>query len=383
MIDSDDEMMMDIDNSKRKMPHPGATTPSLPKNSSDSSDLAYWLQRTLRDALYGRVYSAVVLKRRSPSAPCSHHNPSNPWAEWEVTKERVAVKEMSWFKIRTIRGQEDPLKEVASMQYLKRFHQRLHDPRREVNDDPTSSSSMESFLQTKNLMIRTRLMMVLDVLSDEEFLYSVMPFCDGSELFDLVDNRKRFTEGKCRYWIHQILMGIESLQVAGVCHRDMSLENLMTDSSGRSMVIDMGMALRVHFQSDNHLIESRQDNERYLITRQAVCGKWNYMSPEILDNRVPFDGYGVDLWAVGVILFIMLTGFPPWERACRRTDERFRLISDGYLQPLLAQWGLHLSGDAVDLLQRMLFLNPRDRLSLNQIRAHPWMLLPVELPPHE
>ncbi len=157
----------------------------------------------------------------------------------------------------------------------------------------------------------------------------------------------------------------------------------MTDSSRRSMVIDMGMALRIHFQSDNgdDVFVNCRDKDRYLMRRQTICGKWNYMSPEILENRGPFDGYTVDLWAVGVILFIMLTGFPPWEQACQRRDERFKYISNGYLQPLLKQWGLPLSGDAVDLLQRMLFLNPQDRLSLCQIRAHPWMQMPVEPPP--
>ena len=73
------------------------------------------------------------------------------------------------------------------------------------------------------------MIMVLDVLFDENFLYSVMPLCDGSGLFDVLDNRGRFTEGECRYWIHQSLMGSESLQVVGGCHRGMILENILND----------------------------------------------------------------------------------------------------------------------------------------------------------
>jgi serine/threonine protein kinase len=62
---------------------------------------------------------------------------------------------------------------------------------------------------------------------------------------------------------------------------------------------------------------------RFLVTPQGTCGKWIYMSPEIYKNATPFDGFAVDMWAAGVILFLMVTGFPPWDRACN-TDERFR-----------------------------------------------------------
>merc|ERR1719253_1464100 len=113
--------------------------------------------------------------------------------------------------------------------------------------------------------------------------------------------------------------------------------------------------------------------KRYLMKPQGTCGKWHYMTSEIMRNKEPFDGHAVDMWAVGVIMFLMLTGFPPWERACR-TDERFKYMSAGYLVQMLSEWEIGLTSDAMDLLQRMLFLDPKDRLSLEQVRAHPWMV---------
>ena len=104
------------------------------------------------------------------------------------------------------------------------------------------------------------------------------------------------------------------------------------------------------------------------------------MSPEIYKNTEPFDGYAVDMWAAGVILFLMLTGFPPWERACM-SDERFKYMTAGYLVQMLTEWNLGLSADAMDLLQRMLFLDPKDRLSLDQVRNHPWMVAGFRAPP--
>jgi len=176
----------------------------------------------------------------------------------------------------------------------------------------------------------------------------------------------------------------------------MSLENLLVHQNG-ALIIDMGMCLKIPYaQSDTALsdtfngmnlgatnggvpvndypfIVNGQTQPRHLIAPQGTCGKWIYMSPEIYKNEEPFDGFAVDMWAAGVILFLMLTGFPPWERACM-TDDRFKYMTAGYLVQMLTEWEIGLSSDAMDLLQRMLFIDPKDRLSLEQVQAHPWMV---------
>lgn len=199
-----------------------------------------------------------------------------------------------------------------------------------------------------------------------------------------------------------VFQGLEGLQRAGICHRDMSLENLLVHKNVVCLIIDMGMCLRVPqaesttdiSQSMNSMslanggdaqqpggssIGGGKSGPRALLTPQGTCGKWIYMSPEIYKNKDPFDGFAVDVWAAGVILFLMLTGFPPWERACG-TDERYKYMSAGYLVQMLTEWELGLSSDAMDLLQRMMWNDPKDRLSLEQVRAHPWMQGPA-IPP--
>lgn len=80
------------------------------------------------------------------------------------------------------------------------------------------------------------------------------------------------------------------------------------------------------------------------------------MSPEILNSSPSFDGHAVDLWAVGVILFMMLTGLNPWAMA-RDTDAQFKYMSDGYLEQILTEWDMGLSHDAmVNILVRILML---------------------------
>jgi len=344
---------------------------------------AYWLQRTIREAIYGRVLFAVVLKRR-PRAVAAADG-----AEWEVTSDHCAVKEMAWQHIRRERNRlaEDPIKEVSAMQHIKNWFEAS-----KQKSDILPTSGDTSVAESFQSMRQSNIMMPLDLLTDERNLYSIMPYCDGGELFERLDLNERFSEEEARYWMDQLLNGLENLQHMGICHRDMSLENLLVHKDG-ALIIDMGMCLMVPFKDSTSSLTASFNNmtvngavqqqpqqsfvsgrgrPRNLIRPQGTCGKWIYMSPEIYQNSEPFDAFSVDMWAAGVILFLMLTGFPPWERACT-TDERFHYMTAGYLVQMLTEWKIGLSSDAMDLLQRMLFLDPKDRLSLDQVRAHPWM----------
>ena len=141
------------------------------------------------------------------------------------------------------------------------------------------------------------------------------------------------------------------------------------------MIIDMGMCLRVPYNDpDVHgkIVDATKGKLRRLMKPQGVCGKHNYMSPEIASNSEAFDGFAIDLWAAGVILYIMLTGFPPYDQA-NRTDQRFELIVTGRLMEQLKNWDIILSDEAGDLMQKMLQLHPKNRLTLNQVQKHPWV----------
>jgi serine/threonine protein kinase len=161
----------------------------------------------------------------------------------------------------------------------------------------------------------------------------------------------------------------------GVCHRDMSLENILVDEYKTSVVIDLGMCLRVPFCNEDGtstVTGVEAGTLRHLILPQIPCGKPNYISPEVLKSTEPFDGFAIDLWASAVILFIMLVGLPPWEFA-REEDPRYRMVVRGGLQRMLASWERPISRQAVDLLQKMLQEDPRQRLSLEEVKDHDWV----------
>lgn len=235
-----------------------------------SSDRAYWLQSKLHDAIYGQVRYGTALRRLDQSLQIMSPNSENgsitlnsdnsagggrqEWISVEYVVDSslaagVAIKEMSWEHIEAQREQlaEDPIKEVAAMQYLQGWVERDSAARRRggaMNMFETSDGSDDD---------ESHIMMPLDLLSDEESLYSITPYCAGGRLLDIIESKSRFSEPEARYWMHQILkvstdyclqktsafstphthslflsmQGVSVLKKAGVVHRDMSPENLM------------------------------------------------------------------------------------------------------------------------------------------------------------
>eukprot|EP00934_Nitzschia_sp_Nitz4_P006893 Nitzschia sp. Nitz4//scaffold232_size35869//28123//29452//NITZ4_007813-RA/size35869-snap-gene-0.48-mRNA-1//1//CDS//3329543348//6883//frame0 len=322
------------------------------------SFVAYGPRRRLQDAIYGSVWACIVLRKHvgvaaDDAARAAGVEPGSPQAPivWEITSEYAAIKMVEWARVHHMRGRllEDPIKEVAAMQLVGAGHPHV--------------------------------LGATDVLQDGDFLYSVMPYCAGGDLFGVVVKYAEDSGGEigmpepvARYWFRQVLWGLHHLQSLGVCHRDLSLENILVDVNN-CLIIDMGMCLRVPYNeasSSGGVTDVTNGTTRRLMKPQGVCGKHNYMSPEIYENKAPFDGFAIDLWAAGVILYIMLTGFPPYDQASR-TDQRFDLIVNGKLMKQLKSWGIALSEDAGDLMQHMLQLDPRDRLTLAEVMAHPWV----------
>jgi serine/threonine protein kinase len=176
---------------------------------------------------------------------------------------------------------EDPIKEIAAMQLIGNSH-------------PNVLGSVE-------------------VLQDNEHLYSIMPFCRGGDLFgvvlDVAEKRQAneavegaggMSEPVARYWFRQLLLGLHHLQSKGICHRDLSLENILVDVN-HCLVIDMGMCLRVPYHCpgdpNGKSVDVEYGTDRRLIVPMGTCGKKNYMSPEVYENSDNFDGFAVDLWS--------------------------------------------------------------------------------------
>lgn len=282
-----------------------------------SSGNFYEFGRILRESIYGQVNHGIRLTK----------NDSGYYNRLESCAIKVYIKA----RLRSYHGktQENPISEISAHQYIG-YHENIINP--------------------------------IECCHDSEYIYAIMEYCDGGELFDLIEETGAFTESRAKIYFKQILSGVSHLQSRGIGHRDLSLENILHSSKGICKVIDFGMCLRVP-----------QELPRVLIPPQGVCGKRNYISPEVLANLSPFNLYRSDIWAVGVMLFIMLTGIPPVESATP-VDPRYRMLRDSKLPEMLQQWSINLSNHAVDLLERILKCNPTERLSIAEIQQHPWIV---------
>ena len=321
----------------------------IEKNAIQSeSGRFYELDRTLKNAIYGKVVLGFVIQPRPQNDGTFVHS-----------GERVAIKLISKERFEAVRHQtqEHPDKEMAVLCYL--------------HNTPIPAlvaSSAEISLPN----VHQNICNVVECLQDTAYLFSIMEFIDGKELYDYMDERGTLPEDEARNVFLQILNGLQTLHSYGIAHRDMSLENLMITTSGRVVIIDFGMALRVNILPCG---------EHYLLPHLGHCGKKNYIAPEVLANVPQFNASLTDMWGLGVILFMLLTGVPPVESATP-LDPRFRKISNGGLASMLVHWNIELTFPAVDLLTRMLKPNPIDRLTISQILEHPWIRAAgAEIPP--
>eukprot|EP00588_Corethron_pennatum_P015069 CAMPEP_0194265356 /NCGR_PEP_ID=MMETSP0169-20130528/625_1 /TAXON_ID=218684 /ORGANISM="Corethron pennatum, Strain L29A3" /LENGTH=337 /DNA_ID=CAMNT_0039005801 /DNA_START=308 /DNA_END=1321 /DNA_ORIENTATION=+ len=297
---------------------------------------AFLLGRTMSRAIYGKVKMAFELRK--------HRN------GWLMTGKKHAIKIMNWERIRNMRDQnhhENPIKEVSCMQFL-------------------SNANYQAEVGRENVLPLNY------IYTDDVSMFLIMPFADGGELFSHIEERGEFPENEARYWFRQILNGLSFLQRHGVCHRDMSLENLIIDGN-RTLIMDFGMCLRVPYSGvGDGFADVTTGTLRRIMTRQGTCGKPNYMAPEILRNT-EFDGFAIDLWGVGVILFMMLTGTEPWQIPDDRVGGFNYIANQGRLQEVLDRWDIVLSVEAIDLLSNMLTADPRRRFTLQQVFEHEWV----------
>jgi serine/threonine protein kinase len=168
---------------------------------------------------------------------------------------------------------------------------------------------------------------------------------------------------------------VDHLQKKGVCHRDISLENLLLDKDDKLCLVDFGLALRVPY-TDNYgggVTDVSAGTSRRLMISQGQGGKLMYAAPEIILQQHEVDPFATDLWSVGVVLFVMLVGLAPFKWA-HPSDKRFSSISKGGLKSLLEALEIPISVEACDLLQGFMLADPRKRWTLAEVMQHPWVL---------
>ena len=271
-------------------------------------------------------------------------------------------------------------------------------------ENPMNEMSFLQHFTQKNL---PNICQQIDCIKTENKLYSIMPYY-GQEL---LSKAGKLTADEVRKCYRQVIQAVESLQSEKICHRDLTLENiLINEENGVCTVIDFGMSLIVpharktainvilnsycnNDATNNSKISEKanwddaltdgEDEESFedywepmLISPQGVYGKENFIPPEIIRNhQEPFNGMLIDNWALSVMLFMLFTGRAPFKRASR-DDKWFRLIQRDSLQAVLHRWKIFNIPDlAVDLIEKLLKsgVSPTTRFTTADILSHAWM----------
>lgn len=186
----------------------------------------------------------------------------------------------------------------------------------------------------------------------------VLEICSGGELFDYLMHTSKFSELTCRTYWRQMCEALFYAHSRNVFHRDLKPENLLLDSQFNLRVADWGLSA-VQADSDSAVLRTQ-------------CGTKAYMAPELL-RRELYRGETADVWSAGVVLFIMLAGFPPFQQASPG-DWWFDRIKAG--QHALF-WQAHersaaFSAEAKDLLNSIFNADPARRYRVDDCLKHPW-----------
>jgi len=191
------------------------------------------------------------------------------------------------------------------------------------------------------------------VFDTDTTLFIVMELVSGGELYEMIVERKTFSEKDTAHIISQVFSALEYLHGVGIVHRDLKLENmLLTDKDSLSVkVADFGLSKLYSGQA-----------------LRTACGTPFYVAPEILLGT----GYGpeVDLWACGVLLYILLSGRLPFH--ADNDAQLFQLIMEGKLVFKTPQFD-SVSADAQDLIKKLLVVEPSVRYTAKQALEHPFV----------
>ena len=195
---------------------------------------------------------------------------------------------------------------------------------------------------------------VYDIYESEDNYLIIMEYCEGGELFNYIVKHQKLTEEETSFFFYQIINGVEYLHSKNIVHRDLKPENLLLSEGNILKIIDFGLS---NFYNGNYL--------------STPCGSPCYASPEMVSGN-KYNGFNIDIWAIGIILFAMLCGYLPFE------DDDNDILFQKILECKL-HYPSHLSSVAKDIMKKILVTNPEKRIKIPQIKKHKFYLMGQKL----
>ncbi|KAH7849093.1 hypothetical protein Vadar_012866 [Vaccinium darrowii] len=237
------------------------------------------------------------------------------------------------FAQNTDTGESVAMKVMSKSTVLK--HKMVHQIKREI--------SIMKIVRHPNIV------RLHEVLASRTKIYIVLEFVTGGELFDKIVHQGRLSENETRHYFQQLVDAVAHCHSKGVYHRDLKPENLLLDSHGNLKVSDFGLSAL------------QQQGVELLHT---TCGTPNYVAPEVLSHR-GYDGAAADVWSCGVILYVLIAGYLPFDETDLPTLYK-KIDTADFSCPF---W---FSPGATSLIHKILDPNPETRITIQGIKNDPW-----------
>ncbi|KAF0878573.1 KCC2B kinase, partial [Crocuta crocuta] len=242
--------------------------------------------------------------------------------------------------VKVLAGQEYAAKIINTKKLSARDHQKL-----------------EREARICRLLKHPNIVRLHDSISEEGHHYLIFDLVTGGELFEDIVAREYYSEADASHCIQQILEAVLHCHQMGVVHRDLKPENLLLASKLKGAAVklaDFGLAIEVEGEQQAWFA--------------GFAGTPGYLSPEVL-RKDPY-GKPVDLWACGVILYILLVGYPPfWDEDQHRLYQQIKAGAYDFPSP---EWDT-VTPEAKDLINKMLTINPSKRITAAEALKHPWI----------
>ncbi|XP_026722686.1 maternal embryonic leucine zipper kinase [Athene cunicularia] len=190
------------------------------------------------------------------------------------------------------------------------------------------------------------------VIETSKKIFMVLEYCPGGELFDYIISKDRLSEEEARIFFRQIVSAIAYVHKQGYAHRDLKPENLLIDEQHNLKLIDFGLCAKPKDGLDNYL--------------RTCCGSPAYAAPELIQGKA-YIGSEADIWSMGVLLYTLLCGFLPFDDENVMTLYR-KIMKGRYSIP---KW---LSPSSTLLLDQMLQVDPKKRITVKHLLTHPWLM---------
>ncbi|KAJ5076368.1 serine/threonine-protein kinase fhke-related [Anaeramoeba ignava] len=284
--------------------------------------------------------------------PSDHFDESKLYERYEIKKQlgsgQFAVVKLI---IDKITGEEFALKIIDRKKY--------------INPQKTVKSGRNKLMDEVNILRRLHhpnIVNISDIYLTERYLYLVLEYCAGGELFDRIVERSRYNEEDSKAVFKQLLSALIYMHRKGIVHRDLKPENILVSSATDHTAIKI---------ADFGLSRLVSGDEKM----QTLAGTTHYLAPEVVKNANRRKGYSkaCDMWSAGVLLYILLSGYMPFsEDRPSRKPLVLQIVEGDYDMSPNRFKGVSVA--ALHLVRRCLTVSPQFRITANEAMEHPWIL---------